>query len=293
MKKLLVIVGPTSSGKSAMGVRLAKKFNGEIISGDSRQVYTYADIGTGKISRKEMEGVPHHCLDFVHPKKQCSLPMWKREALAAITDIHDRGKLPILVGGTAFYIYAITNGLDFPEVPPNLKLRKELSSKTLDELLIMLEGLDPERLLTIQEKNKRRIIRAIEIVKETGSVVPKLKGAPPFDSLILGIERTPEEIKKAIHLGQQKRFDDGILNEIIALHKKGLPWKRIAELGLDYRYLVDVARKKTELENALPKLHSSLWKFTKQQMNWWKRDADVVWIRDYPEAEEKTKDFLE
>lgn len=292
MEKLIAIVGPTSSGKSAMGVTLAKKFNGEIISGDSRQVYAYANIGTGKIPKKDMGGVPHHCLDFVHPKIQCSLPMWRKEALLAIKDIHARGNIPFLVGGTAFYIYAITNGLDFPEVPPNLKLRKELGAKDLSELLIMLEGLDPERLHTIQEKNKRRIIRAIEIVKETGSVVPQLKGKPEFDSLIIGIERSPDEIKQAIELGQEKRFQDGILNEIVALHKKGLTWKRISELGLDYRFLVDVVRGKTSLEEAVKKLQSSLWKFTKQQMNWWKRDNDVIWVRNTTEAEKIVKKFL-
>jgi len=275
-----------------MGVALAKKFNGEIVSSDSRQVYAHADIGTGKITEKEMSGIPHYCIGFIHPKTQSSLPLWKNAATAAITDIHKRKKLPLLVGGTAFYVYAIADGLDFPEVPPNLKLRKELDNKTLPELLIMLEGLDARRIETIQEKNKRRIIRAIEIVKETGSIIPALAGKAPYESLILGIERTPEEIKKAINRQQEERLQSGILDEINSLHKKGLTWKRIAELGLDYRYLVDVARKKVSIEEASGKLATALWRFTKQQMNWWKRDDRVVWVRNVEEAEKIVKKFL-
>ncbi|HDO23680.1 MAG TPA: tRNA (adenosine(37)-N6)-dimethylallyltransferase MiaA, partial [bacterium] len=166
--KVIVILGPTASGKSEMAVKLAKKFNGEIISADSRQVYRGMDIGTGKITQKEMRGIPHHLLDVASPKKVFTVIDFKKRAEKAIKDIIKRGKISIICGGTGFYIQAITGGISIPEVKPNWKLRKQLEKKNAEQLFKMLKKLDPKRSKTIDAKNPRRLIRAIELAQSLG-----------------------------------------------------------------------------------------------------------------------------
>ena len=161
--KILVILGPTATGKSGMAVRLAKKFNGEIISADSRQVYKGLDIGSGKITEKEMLGVAHHLLDIANPKRKFSVTDFKEKAEKTIEDILKRSRLPIICGGTGFYIQALVDNLILPEVAPNLSLRKKLEKKTPAELFEILKKLDPKRADSIERQNPRRLIRAIEI----------------------------------------------------------------------------------------------------------------------------------
>jgi len=156
MKKAIVIVGQTATGKSALAVRIAKNFCGEIISADSRQVYAGLDIGTGKILEKKMRGVPHHLLSVANPMKKFTVTQYQKLAMSAITDIVKRGKIPVIVGGTGFYIDAITKGLVFPDVPPNAKLRKELQKKSNEELFKILTKLDLSRTKSIDAKNKVR-----------------------------------------------------------------------------------------------------------------------------------------
>ena len=173
-----MILGPTASGKSALGVKLAKKINGEIISADSRQVYKGLDIGSGKITRKEMGGIPHYCLDIFSPKKIFTVVDFKKRADKAIEEIFAKNKTPIIVGGTGLYIQAIVDNIVLPEVKPDWKLRKELEKKTTEEMFKMLKNLDPERAKNIDAKNPRRLIRAIEIAKALGKV-PNLAVKPP------------------------------------------------------------------------------------------------------------------
>ena len=178
MRKVIVILGQTATGKSALAVKIAKKINGEIISADSRQIYKGLDIGTGKITKKEMRGVPHHLLDVANPKKKFSVAEYQKLANSAIAEIITKGKTPIICGGTGFYIDAITKGIIFPEVPPNAKLRKTLEKKSTEQLFDMLKNFDKSRARNIKEKkeqnNKVRLIRAIEIAKALGKV-PKIK----------------------------------------------------------------------------------------------------------------------
>ena len=173
MQKLIVILGPTASGKSDMAVKLAKRFNGEVVSADSRQVYKGLDIGTGKITKKEMQGVKHHLLDVANPKKQFTASDFVDLTSGLIRQIVNRRKVPIICGGTGFYIDALLGDKQIPEVPPNLKLRKELEKKSVEKLFEILKKLDPERAKNIDAKNPRRLIRAIEICKVLGRV-PKL-----------------------------------------------------------------------------------------------------------------------
>jgi tRNA dimethylallyltransferase len=193
--KMVVIVGPTSSGKSDLAVALAKKFNGEVISADSRQVYKGLNIGTGKITKKEMRGVKHHLLDVADPRKQFTVSDFLDLTNKTIVQIVKSGKLPIVCGGTGFYIDALLGEKQIPEVPPNPKLRKQLENKTTKELFKMLQKLDPERAKNIDAQNPRRLVRAIEIAKKLGKVPEYREPDFKYDVLKIGIA----PLKKKAH----------------------------------------------------------------------------------------------
>ena len=195
--KVLVILGPTSSGKSALAVQLARTFNGEVISADSRQVYRGLTIGTGKISKSEMKGVPHHLLDVTSPKRKFSADDYLKRGRAAIEDISSRGKLPIVAGGTGFYIDALVGRIVLPNVPPNPSFRHLHNNSTTVELLCMLEKVDSERARTIEPDNKRRIIRALEIAHALGKN-PVPKSIIGYDVLWVGIAPPMKELEKKI-----------------------------------------------------------------------------------------------
>jgi len=293
MKKLIVIVGPTASGKSDLGVCLAKKFDGEIVSADSRQVYKGLDIGSGKITKKEMMGIPHHLLDVASSKRTFGVGQYQKLALKAIRDIQKRGKLPILVGGTPFYVYAVVDGYVFPEVKPNPKLRKELEQLRVGQLLERLKKLDPRRAATIEQKNKRRLVRALEIVLTTGKPVPELKKTTPLlDVLMIGMKRSPEELKKRIRKRLLDRLDHGMVNEVRRLHRSGLSWNRLEEFGLEYRYIAQYLQKKISYKEMVDLIQKGTEDFARRQMVWFKRDPRIHWIGNQNEAERLMVRFL-
>lgn len=290
MKKLLVILGPTASGKSALAVNLAKKFNGEIISADSRQVYKGLDIGTGKITKKEMGNIPHHLLDIAHPKKTFSVQQFKKLAEKKINEIHAKGKLPILCGGTGFYIQAVIDDISLPEVKPDIKLRRNLEKKSITELGKILKKLDLKRYKTIDEKNPRRLIRAIEIAKELGHV-PLLKKKAKFDVFQIGIRTDSKELQKKIHIRLLKRVQRGMVGEVKYLHTQGLSWKRLESLGLEYKYIALYLQKKLSKEEMLSKLESEIKKYAKRQNTWFKKDSRIMWLPISGKIEEEVKRF--
>jgi len=290
--KLIVIVGPTSSGKSAFAVRLAKKFNGEIISADSRQVYKGMDIGTGKVTKKEMEGIQHYLLNVASPKRKFTVIQYRKLGLKAIDKIIKKGKVPFLVGGTGFYIQAIVDGITIPEIPPDWKLRKKLEKKSLGELFLMLKKLDPERAKTIESKNKRRLIRAIEIVKKTKKPVPKLQKNPQFDVLMIGIKKSKTELKKLIKKRLLKRLKLGMIAEVKRLRKSGLSWKRLEEFGLEYRWIGRYLQGKVDYQQMIERLQKDIEHYARRQMTWFKRDKRIHWIEDYKTAEKLVGKFL-
>jgi tRNA dimethylallyltransferase len=291
-KKLIVVLGPTASGKTELAIKLAKKFNGEIVNADSRQVYKGMDIGTAKPTKKEMKGVPHHLLDVVSPKRKFTVAQYRKLALKAIEKIQKRGKIPFLVGGTWFYIRAIVDGLVIPEVSPDWKLRKELEKKTQKELYKMLKKLDPERAKTIEKENKRRLIRAIEICKKIGKVPPLKFNPLPYPVLVIGIRRKKKELMGKI----RKRFFEwlkrGLILEVIKLRKMGVSFKRIEEFGMHYReiarYLQGKISEKEMIENSIKEIQN----YAKKQMNWFKKDKRVKWINNHRKAEKLVRDYL-
>jgi len=288
--KILVIVGPTASGKTDLSIRLAKKFGGEIISADSRQVYKGMDIGTGKVTKKEMQGIPHHLLDVIGPKTRFDIIKYRKLALKVIEIIQKKNKVPILVGGTGFYIQAVIDGIIIPPVKPDWKLRKKLDKKTAPELFKMLKKLDPRRAKIIEKENKRRLIRALEIIIKTKNPVPPLtKKSPGFDILMIGIKKSDKELKKAINKRLLKRFSGGMLAEVKKLHKQGISWKRLEEFGLEYRYLALYIQNKITKQKMIERLEKKIEHYAKRQMTWFKRDKRIKWIKNYKQASEILK----
>jgi tRNA dimethylallyltransferase len=292
LQKLVVIVGPTSSGKSALAVRLAKKFGGEIVSADSRQVYKGMDIGTGKITKREMRGIPHYLLDVASPKRKFTVVQYRQLALYAIARISQRGKIPFLVGGTGFYIQAVVDGITIPEVPPDWKLRRALEKKSAEELFAMLKALDPERAKTIESKNKRRLVRAIEIIKKTKKRVPRIQKTFPFTVLMIGIKKSKTELKKLIKKRLLERLKRGMVSEAKGLRKSGLSWKRLEEFGLEYRLMSHYLQGKISYQQMRERMQKEIEHYAKRQMVWFKRDKRIHWVSTYEEAEKLIRNFL-
>jgi tRNA dimethylallyltransferase len=291
--KILVIVGPTAVGKSSLAVQLAKKFNGEVISADSRQVYKGLDIGTGKITKEEMKGVPHYLLNVADPKRQFNVIQYKKLADKAAKEILKKNKLPIVVGGTGFYIQALAYGVSIPEVQPNLKLRKKLEKKTSEELFEILKKLDPERAENIDRYNPRRLVRAIEISKELGKV-PKLHtlNPTPYTTLFIGLDLSDEELKRKIKNRLRERIKKGMIAEAQRLHRTGLSFKRMRQSGLEYKYLADFLENKLLKKEMTARLEKAIWQYVKRQRTWFKKDKRICWIKNQKEAEKLAKDFI-
>lgn len=276
--KVIIILGPTATGKTALSVELAKQFNGEIVSADSRQVYTGLDLGTGKVTHEEMGGVPHHLLDVANPRRTFSVAEYAELATAAIDGILARGKTPIIVGGTGFYIDSIAKGLALPEVPPNPKLRAQLEKKTTEQLFKTLTKLDPDRAASIDAKNPVRLVRAIEIATALGKVPKLKKTASRYTFLKIGLDMNDDTLKERIRIRLRERLGSGMLDEARTLHRKGLTWKRMRELGLEYRHMAEYLTNHTSKETFEVSLAADIWQYVKRQRTWFKRDTDVTWL---------------
>lgn len=283
-KKLLVITGPTATGKSALAIEIAKRFHGEIISADSRQVYKGLDIGSAKVTLEEMEGVPHHLIDVADPKEVFNVSEFKKLATEKIELLHKLGKLPILVGGTGMYISAVVDGAIFPEVPPNEKLRLELEKKTTNELFHELQALDSVRALNVDKHNRVRLIRAIEVAKSLGSVPKPIKEIHPYDVLTIGLELPKEELVQRITDRIEARIP-ALFEEIKNLHDSGISFERLYAFGLEYRYGAEYVQKKITLDEFKKTLATRTWQFVKRQMTWFKRDKKIHWLNPIVDKE--------
>lgn len=272
MEKLIVVCGPTATGKSDYAVELAKKIGGEIISADSRQVYKSLDIGSGKITAREMKRIPHYLLDVAKPKRTFTVAQYKRLADKAIKTILKKGKTPIITGGTGFYIDAVVFDQEFPKVKPDKTLRKQLSLKSPAELFEQLESLDPDRALGIDRHNKVRLIRAIEIATALGSV-PKINREQKYDIEWHYLDFPDDVLKKRIHDRLVKRMKTGMVKEVQNLREEGVSWKRLESLGLEYRYLALYLQGKLSKPEMLSQLEFAIWHYAKRQRTWFKKYA--------------------
>jgi tRNA dimethylallyltransferase len=285
-QKILVIIGPTASGKTALSIALAKRLNGEVISADSRQVYRGFDATTVKITLEEMDGIPHHLLDVADIGTRLSVAEYREMANAAIRDISSRGKLPILCGGTGYYIDAVLYDRTFPEVLENAQLRKELEEKGAKELYDILLSLDQVRAETIEKENPRRLIRAIEIATALGKVPEaQFSYESKYDALILGLRPSEtvlqDRIKKRIAL----RIDM-MIEEIKSAYDSGvLTEARADELGFDFSLCVTFLKGEIDKNELAKRLEYGDVQYTKRQMRWFKRNPNIIWFESADIAE--------
>ena len=309
--KVLVILGSTASGKSDLAIKLAHKFNGEVISADSRQVYRGVDLGSDKVPRDKYQvsrikyhdekeyphkGIRHHLLDVVSPKKTFTVTQFKKLAEKAIRDITKRGKIPIIAGGTGLYFDALINDWQLPKVKPDMKLRADLEKKSAEELFEQLQKLDPARAGNIDRHNKHRLVRALEIVIQTGksshSNILQNVGMSRYEVLKIGIKVTPGELKKKIRKRILKRLRGGVIQEMEGLKRSGVSQKRLNDISLYYRWLEPYLSGEIGKAKVLEIISTKIGQYAKRQMTWFKRDNNIYWISKSAETEKLVRDFL-
>lgn len=325
-KKLIVICGPTASGKSDVAIRLAKAIDGEIISADSRQIYKGLNLGSGKVLKDKFspisnfqfpiskqneiyfsEGIAHHLIDVADPMEDFNISHYKKLGEKAIEDILSRKKIPIICGGAGFWIDALINDTPIPKVAPHEELRSMLRNKSAEELFEELRKLDPARAGNIDTKNPVRLVRAIEIAKTLGSV-PKIQPREygnknsKYDLLQIGIGVEREILNEKIKKRLEDRFENGMIEEVKDLIEKGVATEWLEKIGLEYRWISRYLQGKIELgemsakggcaSGAKEKLYFDIIHYAKRQMTWFKKNKRIIWLKDYESIKREVKNFL-
>ena len=294
LPKLIVIAGTNASGKSGLGVELAARYGGEIVSADSRQVFTGLDLGSGKITPEEMKGVAHHLLDVCAPGDFYSMADFQRQAYAAIDDILARGKLPFLVGGTGLYVSSVADGYELSDIAPDLSYRDYLETFDTPALYEMLRQLDPDT--QADPKNRNRVMRTLERIHD-GDIRADKKH-PRYETLRLGVTWDRETLKRRIDERMEMRLAQGMIEEVQGLLDAGVSKAFLVRLGLEYRYITqyltgEIATK----EEMVDELLKAIKRFAKRQMTWFRRDAQMQWLDmtadPMAEACEKIDAFLQ
>jgi len=308
--RLVVITGPTASGKTALSLKLAKKFKGEIISADSRAIYKKLDIGSAKPTPAERKIVPHHLLDIANPNETLTLSQYKELASKKIGEILQKKHLPFLVGGTALYIYAVIDNWQIPEVLANKKLRDRLEKQSTEKLYQQLLKKDPEAKNFIDPKNKRRIIRALEVIEATKKPFSeqRKRGQPLFDTLIIGVKKSPVELKKLIARRTQKMLKAGLVREVRGILNKyynrstahsaywpqySLALRSVALSGIHYKEIISYLKKEITLPEAVKLINKNDEQLVRRQLTWFKKDKRIKWVENYTKAITLVKKFLE
>ena len=277
-QKVVVVVGPTASGKTGLAIELAQKYDGEVISADSRQVYRRLDIGTEKTSEEEMRGIPHHLIDIADPKDTYTAARFVEDARRVIEDITARKKLSIIAGGTLFYVDALLGKQPIVPVEPNHELRTELEQKDTKELFALLEQRDPVRSHSIDHNNRRRLIRALEIV-HTLARVPKAARTSVYDALVIGIAIDDEKLRERINTRLKETLKKGLVEETENLLESELTRERLNEIGLEYRVVIRHLGGELTYDEMVTELQNKIWQYAKRQMTWLKKDEKIKWSR--------------
>ena len=287
-EKLVAIVGTNASGKSGLGVRLAKKWGGEVISADSRQIYRKMDLGSGKITPEEMDGVPHHLLDVREPGEFFSMADYQALAYAAIGEVLSRGKQPFLVGGTGLYVDAVTEGYVLSDKKPDPELRARLETFETPELYEMLKEKIPDT--EIDPKNRHRVMRALEKL-EAGDEghAPR---QPRYEVLKLGVTWPRDILKQRIDERLERRLRQGMVDEVRQMLDEGVPEEFLVKLGLEYKYLTWYLTGKMEYEQMLGELGNAIKRFAKRQMTWFRKDPSIIWLDPTGDMEAQAEPIL-
>ena len=313
--KVLVILGPTASGKTRLAINLARKFKGEIISADSRQVFRGMDIGTGKDLKEYGRGnnkVTYHLIDVLNPNDDFNLAKYQKLANLAIKEIITSGHLPILVGGSGLYLQAVVDGYELVPYEPDFKERSELEKKSVPELYKLLEEEKSDfahKLNNSDKNNPRRLVRYLEIINQEKKtlvsgknikqtvITPNAGSRPSYNFLLLGLDRPDEEIKKLIMNRLIDRLEkEDMVAEVRRLNKEGVSWLRLDSFGLEYRFIGAYLQEKLTYEEMVEKLAIAIYRFSKRQKTWfrrWERQGQKInWLSNYQEAEDELKKWL-
>ena len=284
--KILAIAGPTASGKTALSIEMAKRYNGEIVSCDSMQIYKFMDIGTAKPTKEEMDGIPHYMIDEISPDESFSVVQYVERARGYIDDILSRGKLPVLVGGTGLYLDSVINNTKFSDGESDEEYRNELYALAEKEgngaVHKLLQEIDKESAEKIHENNLRRVIRALEIYKTTGKTMTQVNlesvQEPLYDSLIIGLDVERQMLYERINRRVHIMISDGLLNEVREIMKMGINKDTTAMQAIGYKELVSYFEGHCTLDEAIEKIKQESRRYAKRQMTWLRRNEKINWI---------------
>ena len=299
--KVIVICGPTASGKTSLSIEVAKKIDGEIISCDSMQIYKEMNIGTAKPTVEEMQGIPHYMLDFVLPSERYSVADFKEAATDRIEDILKREKVPIIVGGTGLYVDALTKNITYPEIEIDLEYRKQLEElikeNGLESLYEEAKKIDEKAMQTISKNDKKRIMRVLEIYHQTGKTKTQLESEsrltpPPYEYIVFAINMEREKLYERINKRVDIMIDQGIIEEVEALTKKYEEFPTAMQ-GLGYKEVVSYSKKEITKEEMIEKLKMETRRYAKRQLTWFRKDENIKWIDGLAPLEQNIQCILE
>ncbi|PLX28904.1 tRNA (adenosine(37)-N6)-dimethylallyltransferase MiaA [Candidatus Parcubacteria bacterium] len=304
LPKAVVLLGATACGKTSWSLDLARKFDGEIISADSRQIFRKMTIGTAKVIGDwrrsglgrvyHVEDIPHYLVDFLDPGKSFTVAEFHEQSIKHIKNIIKHDHTPFVVGGTGLYIHALVDNLQIPRVAPNKKLRKSFEEKTSEELMAWLRQLDPKTADSVDMRNKRRVIRALEVCILSGQPFSQQqqKGEPEFDILQIGIRVPREELYRRIDERIDQMVKEGLVEEVRNLIRQKYSWKLPSMSGIGYRQFKEYFEGTCGLDDAIERLKRDTRRYAKRQFTWFKRDDRIKWCENYEEAEKLVHDFL-
>ncbi len=296
--KIIIILGPTASGKSELAVKIAQHFKGEIISADSRQVFKGMEINSGavKVNKGRYKNIPHYLISFLDPEKDFNVSNFQEATQKLIKTIIQKNKLPIICGGSLFWIDALIKNRSFPAVKPNPVLRKKLSLKTTSELFQQLQKLDPQRAQNIDRHNKMRLIRALEIIEQLGKVPPLAASSPNphIKYLLISPYKDWNTLQKRIRQNVKKRLQQEMIEEIEKLHyQRNISWEKIEKLGLSFRLIPQFLRKEIKTKKELEeKIYLAEKNYAKRQLTWMKKIKNINYVSNTQEAQKIITDFL-
>lgn len=286
-RPLLIITGPTAVGKTALSIQAAKALNGEVVSADSMQVYRHMDIGSAKVTKEEMDGVPHHLIDVLDPWEPFNVAVFQKLAKEAVEDILSRGRLPIVAGGTGFYIQALLYDIDFQKTEEDGAIRRSLErlgeEKGSEYLHAMLQEIDPESAAAIHANNRKRVIRAIEYFRLTGEKISlhneeERKKSSPYDFLYYVVTMDRAALYERIDRRVDQMMERGLVEEVRRLKAMGCTRDMVSMQGLGYKEILDYLDGSCSLEEAVYVIKRETRHFAKRQLTWFRREKDVIWL---------------